>query len=584
MNNSKKTLRLVLSFLILLIPTYLTIYNIYNMSDDLSSENVTQVVVTGANGTEMVYEKPADFRPFIKAVNDARILEVAPSNLAYDRSAGLTVFKVGERMSEYDLFLDLNPDLCVVRDSEGTLFYIQPEDASVLLSTPVSDTLFEYNRVPIAGSPQGSENIAVYPAEGGVWKLLKPDGEFHDTKIESITTETNEIKISQNRPFTIYFDPEPDIVMAEVFDDKERLYTGLLSQFNLLDYDSTKELSFILTAEWRESEDKNYYGEAVYNITAIYEIPVNFSISDHQAESGGLIAVTAFNAVERERLSLYCPDIEYMADFVQDGANKIALVPVNHEFTGVLSIEIEGDYTEHFEVTVEPKTAGSKNVGAADENLTVHLSANAKSERENIYNGIFAETSNAQKLWNDNFISPSPSGENITIDFGAGVTINMGNGYTNRGINLEIDTGSAVLAGNAGSVVFTGRVPFDGNLIVIDHGAGLLTWYAHLESITVQTGETVASGQQIGVAGRSGMPTSPGFGLYFAASLGNIFINPVNLFELDDIIVKTPVSAVVIPDLSDFNELPDDLSDESALPEAADELRTNNIYTVKILY
>jgi murein DD-endopeptidase MepM/ murein hydrolase activator NlpD len=438
-----------------------------------------------------------------------------------EQPSKVTIHKIGERELEYDLFLDLNPDQCVIRDSNGDFFHIRPEDAPLLLNKPISDSLFDFNRVPIAGVPQG------------VWKLRKPDEEFHDTSIASVTAESNNIRIAQNRPFAINFNVEPDIVMLDVFDNKELIFTGPLEQLDIPNYDIRKDLQFVLTAEWRESEYNNYYGEAVYNLNVIYEVPANFSISDHQAEPGDLIIITAFNVGEKDLLTLTCEELEYKADFFMSGANKIGLLPVSAGFTGILNINIEGDYTDSFSVSVTPKSAAaSKNVGAMDENITAHLSDNARQEKRVKYDEIIAKASSGQKLWEDNFVSPSPR-ENILYAFGTPITVNMGNTHTSGGANLEINSGDAVSASNAGRVIFTGKLPYDGNLIVIDHGGGLRTWYGRLDDIKVQEGDTVTAGQEIAKAGGSGIPTAPGLGLYFAASVNDIFIDPVILFGLN---------------------------------------------------
>ena len=566
MGNSKNILRVFLSLVIILIPSYLAVYNIYNMNtDELIIENVTQIVVASASGEAVIYDRPADLRNFIKAVNEARALTREPRDFAAETPAHLIVYKIGERTLEYDMFLNLDPELCVLRNSDGEFFHIRTEDARLLLAEPVSDALFEFNRLPVAGVPQGESVAAVYPAEGGVWRLRKADDNFYDTSVPAITAENNIIKIAQNRPFEINFNIDPDIISIEAFDNKELIFTGLLSQLSDFNFDTRKELQFIVTAEWNESEFNNFYGEAVYNIDVIYEVPANFSISNHEAEPGGLIIITAFNVGASDNIILACPELDYQAGFVQWGDNKIGLLPVSSGFTGVLSINIEGDYTDNFSVSVSPKPVLTRNVGAADENLAAHLSSTARNERLTGYDGIISKASSAQKLWEDNFINPSPLG-GVLFEFGTNITVNMGNAHVSQGANLEINTGDSVSAGNAGTIIYAGRLPYDGNLLVIDHGGGLRTWYGRLDQISVQEGESVSAGQEIATAGRSGMPTSPGLGLYFAASVGDIFIDPVILFNLNLGILPEP------EELPEVGEMPEpDPGLEDIAPEALPE-------------
>jgi murein DD-endopeptidase MepM/ murein hydrolase activator NlpD len=349
--------------------------------------------------------------------------------------------------------------------------------------------------------------------------------------------------------------------MLDVYENKELIFTGPLEQLNIPNYDARKDLQFILSAEWRESEYKNYYGEAIYNIDVIYEVPAGFSISAHQTEPGGLVIVTAANVGERDSMTLVCPELEYRADFMQSGANQIALLPVSLDSPSVLNIDIEGDYTDSFSVSVSPGPADSRNVGASDENLAAHLSQNARHERSLKYDEIIGKASSGDKLWEGSFASPSPRA-GVLFAYGTNMTVNLGNAFTAQGAYLAVEAGDRVTAANSGRVIFADRVPFDGNLIVIDHGGGLRTWYGRLDTLAVREGDAVEAGQEIAAAGRSGLPTSPALGLYFAASVGDIFINPVNLFDLS----ADPVSA----DSGDISDLPD-LDPDSALPEPLEE-------------
>ena len=67
--------------------------------------------------------------------------------------------------------------------------------------------------------------------------------------------------------------------------------------------------------------------------------------------------------------------------------------------------------------------------------------------------------------------------------------------------------GSEVLAMADGTVTMAQFHHSYGNVVQIDHGNGLSTLYAHLESISVAEGDTVAQGQQVGTVGSTGNST-----------------------------------------------------------------------------
>ncbi|MBL8019256.1 MAG: peptidoglycan DD-metalloendopeptidase family protein [Leptospirales bacterium] len=66
-----------------------------------------------------------------------------------------------------------------------------------------------------------------------------------------------------------------------------------------------------------------------------------------------------------------------------------------------------------------------------------------------------------------------------------------------------------VLAARTGIVVYAGGMGSYGNAIVIEHGSGLKTLYAHLSSVRVRRGQEVVAGQEIAISGNTGLTTGP---------------------------------------------------------------------------
>ena len=68
-------------------------------------------------------------------------------------------------------------------------------------------------------------------------------------------------------------------------------------------------------------------------------------------------------------------------------------------------------------------------------------------------------------------------------------------------------TFDSVAASGGGTVTLAQELYYSGNTVIIDHGGGLFTLYAHLSEIGVQTGQTVSAGATIGRAGATGRVT-----------------------------------------------------------------------------
>ena len=77
------------------------------------------------------------------------------------------------------------------------------------------------------------------------------------------------------------------------------------------------------------------------------------------------------------------------------------------------------------------------------------------------------------------------------------------------GVDLSATYGDTVGASMSGTVRFAGRRGGYGNLVVVDHGHGISTYYAHLAAVAVSPGTEVAAGQFLGYVGSTGRSTGP---------------------------------------------------------------------------
>jgi murein DD-endopeptidase MepM/ murein hydrolase activator NlpD len=113
-----------------------------------------------------------------------------------------------------------------------------------------------------------------------------------------------------------------------------------------------------------------------------------------------------------------------------------------------------------------------------------------------------------RQLWSGAFVPPV-NGE-ITTNFGSRRAYQGGPvSGSHSGVDLGVPSGTPVGASAAGRVAWTGTVPERGNGVIVDHGLGVFSGYFHLSRILAQTGQTVAPGETIGLAGSTGLSTGP---------------------------------------------------------------------------
>jgi LysM repeat protein len=113
-----------------------------------------------------------------------------------------------------------------------------------------------------------------------------------------------------------------------------------------------------------------------------------------------------------------------------------------------------------------------------------------------------------------------------------------------KGVDLTAPTGTAVFAALDGQVVFSGNHKGYGNYVLVDHGNGVATLYAHHSLNLVQVGDIVRRGQKIAEVGRTGNATGPH--LHFELRVDGVQRNP-------------------LPVLNDEEEVPSELAVQNAL-------------------
>ena len=104
---------------------------------------------------------------------------------------------------------------------------------------------------------------------------------------------------------------------------------------------------------------------------------------------------------------------------------------------------------------------------------------------------------------------PVPSCTLITSRFGYRVAPTTGASTYHGGLDIGASMGASIVAAGAGDVIYAGANGGYGNCVMIDHGNGVVTVYAHMSSIGVSYGQYVTAGQYVGAVGSTGVSTGP---------------------------------------------------------------------------
>jgi len=101
---------------------------------------------------------------------------------------------------------------------------------------------------------------------------------------------------------------------------------------------------------------------------------------------------------------------------------------------------------------------------------------------------------------------------------------------THKGIDIAAPKGTKIYAPSNGRIILIEEdMFFTGKTVIIDHGMGLISIFAHLNDIYIRPGQLVEKGMEIGEVGMSGRATGPH--LHWGVYLENISVDPMALLK-----------------------------------------------------
>ena len=178
---------------------------------------------------------------------------------------------------------------------------------------------------------------------------------------------------------------------------------------------------------------------------------------------------------------------------------------------------VEGEY-EHERLTVAPRFGSPLN----EEDQARLRSDQAKASQ------VAREAHATPRLWGPEVVLPRDS--RVTSGFGTGREFNGQISSRHMGLDLAGAPGDTVRAPADGVVALVDGFLLAGNIVYLNHGAGLLTGYFHLSGQLVEAGDTVTAGTPIGLVGATGRVTGPH--LHWVVRYGTTSVDPRSLLAL----------------------------------------------------
>jgi murein DD-endopeptidase MepM/ murein hydrolase activator NlpD len=151
------------------------------------------------------------------------------------------------------------------------------------------------------------------------------------------------------------------------------------------------------------------------------------------------------------------------------------------------------------------------------ENTKTIQEAGSKSQPRQLWEGTFVRMKNA---------APMAGFAQARTYLFEGMAVSKSTHY---GVDLASTERAPIESANGGVIVFAGYLGIYGNTVIVDHGLGLSSLYAHMSDITVKVGQSVARGETLGNSGSTGL--AGGDHLHFSVLVGGEFVNPTEWWD-----------------------------------------------------
>lgn len=200
--------------------------------------------------------------------------------------------------------------------------------------------------------------------------------------------------------------------------------------------------------------------------------------------------------------------------------------PGRHAISIVLG-PLEQDRFTH-RVTVAPKTFRTRELKVDPSFVNPPKDAQARIAADAERLRRVWTSSSAGPLWSGPFVRPVADPANSA--FGTRSVFNGQPRSPHGGADFSSPAGTPVKSPNAGLVALAADLYFTGNTVVIDHGAGLFSLFAHLRTLSVRESDMVTTGAVVGEVGATGRVTGPH--LHWAVRANDARVDPLSLLAV----------------------------------------------------
>ena len=536
-----KVIAAVVGLIVLFIPTFIAVASYKAEKPPVTViNNVTTLTIQDPEGRSFTVTSDNDPTNVIEMFNSIN-QSGSPVSTLPDTVSGseflLVTYSDLNQESSYKYYFSTDSSKCYYADSTGKIYKIAVVQAKQFLGSQYSVYLYKAALPPVLTA---NESNTINATELN-WYYLVSGGTYQ--AFEYTPAENEQLACSANDSFSFNFNIAPSDSNLKVWSGDELLYDGSINSLSSLNLTRNAVLKFVITASWAQTNECQYYGTASYSFDSLVLAPAEFKIGETEIEHGDILILSGVNVVNPAEVSVvFEPALpnNYTPVFFSEGNYVHALIPFSYDVpNGLYQLTVSyGATSQIFILNVTESRYGFNKApsnSAASESL---ISTFYSDEDINDYNALKSEivkSTETLKYFSGAFINYENAGtltskkSTIKLGFTREQILKDGRTFKHTGIDFEVTAGIDVPAMSSGKVAYTGFCDVLGNFVVIDHGYGLKTWYAHLSEISVTVGDIVRTSQSIGKTGSTGFITENRLHVEFT-----VFDIPVAPFSIWD--------------------------------------------------
>ena len=196
-----------------------------------------------------------------------------------------------------------------------------------------------------------------------------------------------------------------------------------------------------------------------------------------------------------------------------------------------LELELSDGGSPHLwssQVFVSTKAFPTEELAVDDKFVRLSPADEARSEAEAAQLKKLYAVEEPRAFFSGGFVSPIPGA--LSARFGERRVFNGVPKSPHSGADLRAKSGTPVASPADGRVVLTKDLFYSGNTVIVDHGLGLYSIYAHLSRVDVKVGQKVKKGKTLGLVGATGRVTGPH--LHWGVKFRGARVDPYSIVEL----------------------------------------------------